>query len=73
MTYLLFILGFGLLYFVSRRKFNRRNIAGIEEYENFEHAIGNSLVNKILKIIAYILIIIGIGNYFNNRKIECSN
>lgn len=62
MTYFLFIVGLGLFYLVNRRKFNRRNAAGLEEYKSFENAVGNNIINKILKIVAYMFIIAGIGN-----------
>ncbi|HEV7379774.1 MAG TPA: molybdenum ABC transporter permease [Dyadobacter sp.] len=68
MTYVFFLLGFGLIYFVNRRKFNRRNVAGLEEYSSFEHAVGNNLLNKVLKVLAFVFILLGIGNCAKNMN-----
>lgn len=45
---------------MRRRKFNRRNSSGHEQYKTYEHSVGNRLLNRILKIIAYIIILAGI-------------
>ncbi|MEI9958323.1 MAG: hypothetical protein WDM90_18925 [Ferruginibacter sp.] len=70
MTYVLFILGIGLLYFVGRRKFNRRNFVGLEAYKTYEHAVANRVLNTVLKILAFFLIVGGIGNCIGNMMSE---
>lgn len=59
-----------LPYFVNRRKFNRRNVAGIEEYKNYEYAEGNSILNKLLKIIAYLCFLIAFANWAKKMVLD---
>ena len=54
------ILGIGLLILRSRRKFYRRNSAGIEEYKNYTSAVGNGCLNKLMKLSAFFLLLMGI-------------
>ena len=37
MGYTLILIGVVLLYFRKRNKFNRQNVAGVEEFKSFEH------------------------------------
>lgn len=55
-----FSVGLGGRFFIGRRKFNRRNVAGIEEYENYTSALANSAFDRITAIGSGILIIFGI-------------
>jgi uncharacterized membrane protein len=68
MGYILILLGAALLYFRRRNKFNRRNVAGVEEFKSFEHSVGNRLLEMVMKIIAYLLIILGLIFVFKNKS-----
>jgi uncharacterized membrane protein len=67
MGYILILLGAALLYFRRRNKFNRRNVAGVEEFKFFEHSVGNRVLEMGMKIVAYLLIILGLIFVFKNR------
>ena len=54
------VIGIGLIYWVSRRKFYRRNAVGAEGFSSFESSVFIRFVERIGKWIAYVLIIIGI-------------
>lgn len=54
------IVGIGLFLLVGRRRFYRRNSAGLEEYKNYSSAVANGCLNKLMKLIAIILIFAGI-------------
>lgn len=52
--------GIALLYWVNRRKFNRRGVNGIEEFKSFENALLIKLMEGLGKWIAYILLILSV-------------
>ena len=54
------VVGIGLIYWINRRKFYRRNMAGIEGFSSFERSVFVRFIEGIGKWIAYALIIIGI-------------
>lgn len=54
-----FVLGIGLNYWVNRRKFYRRNMAGLEGFSSFEKSVFIRLFERVGKLIGYALIIIG--------------
>ena len=54
------VIGIGLIYWVNRRKFYRRNAVGAEGFSSFESSVFIRFVERIGKWIAYVLIIIGI-------------
>ena len=54
------VIGIGLIYWVSRRKFYRRNAVGAEGFSSFEASVFIRFVERIGKWIAYVLIITGI-------------
>jgi uncharacterized membrane protein len=68
MGYVLILLGAALLYFRRRNKFNRRNVAGVEEVKSFEHSVGNRVLGMGMKIVAYLLIILGLIFVFKNKS-----
>ena len=68
MGYILILLGATLLYFRRRNKFNRRNVAGVEEFKSFEHSVGNKVLEMGMKIVAYLLIILGLIFVFKNKS-----
>ncbi len=67
MGYILILLGAALLYFRRRNKFNRRNVAGVEEFKSFEHSVGSRVLEMGMKTVAYLLIILGLIFVFKNR------
>ena len=54
------VIGIGLVYWINRRKFYRRNAVGAEGFSSFESSVFIRFVERIGKWIAYVLIIIGI-------------
>jgi uncharacterized membrane protein len=68
MGYVLILLGAALLYFRRRNKFNRRNVAGVEEFKSFEHSVANRVLEMAMKIVAYLLIILGLIIVFKNKS-----
>ena len=54
------VIGIGLIYWISRRKFYRRNAMGAESFSSFEASVFIRFIERVGKWIAYALIIIGI-------------
>lgn len=54
------VIGIGLAYWISRRKFYRRNAVGAEGFSSFEASVFTRFIERVGKWIAYALIIIGI-------------
>ena len=54
------VIGIGLIYWVNRRKFYRRNAVGAEGFSSFEASVFTRFIERIGKWCAYALIIIGI-------------
>lgn len=54
-----FTLGIGINYWINRRKFYRRNMAGLEGFSSFEKSVFIGLTERIGKLIGYILILAG--------------
>lgn len=52
-------LGIGLNYWINRRKFYRRNMAGLEGFSSFEKSVFVGLTERIGKLIGYMLILVG--------------
>lgn len=53
-------LGIGIIYWINRRKFYRRNVAGLEGFSSFESSVFIRFMERIGKLLAYGLIILGI-------------
>ncbi|MCX2680755.1 molybdenum ABC transporter permease [Galbibacter sp. EGI 63066] len=53
-------LGVGIIYWINRRKFYRRNVAGLQEFSSFEASVFVRFMERIGKLLAYGLIILGI-------------
>ena len=68
MGYFLILIGLGLLYYKRRRTFNRRNMAGVEEFRSFEHSVGSRGLDIIITISAWIIIISGIALISESMK-----
>ena len=54
------VTGIGLVYWISRRKFYRRNAVGAEGFSSFEASVFTRFIERIGKWIAYALIVVGI-------------
>lgn len=54
------VIGIGLIYWISRRKFYRRNVAGLEGFSSFEASVFVRFLERIGKWLAYGLITISI-------------
>ena len=52
--------GIALRLFVGRRRFYRRNQAGLQGFKNYRRAIGISFIEKFLMTISNLLIIIAV-------------
>lgn len=56
--------GVGLIYWINRRKFYRRNVAGLEGFTSFEASVFIRLLERIGKWLAYALILFSIFLFF---------
>lgn len=54
-----FVLGIGTIYWINRRKFYRRNMAGIEGFSSYEKSVLVGIIEKFGKLFGYLLIIAG--------------
>lgn len=54
------VIGIGLIYWISRRKFYRRNAMGSEGFSSFEASVFIRFIERVGKWIAYALIILGV-------------
>ncbi|MCP1994355.1 hypothetical protein [Flavobacterium sp. HSC-61S13] len=63
--------GTGLIYWINRRKFYRRNVAGLEGFSSYEASVFVRLIERIGKWFAYALILFSLlffSIYFNEKK-----
>src|SRR5690554_3574811 len=61
----------GLLFWIGKRRFNRRNVAGLEGFSSYERSLAVPFLERIGKLLAYALLLIGIffiWIYSNERK-----
>jgi preprotein translocase subunit SecG len=56
---IILIVGIILRYFMYRRKFNRNNAYGVQQFRNFEHKSVAQPFEKLVRIIAIALILFG--------------
>lgn len=64
------VIGLGLIYWINRRKFYRRNAMGAEGFSSFEASVFIRFIERIGKWIAYALIIIGIVSIWTYSQIK---
>jgi hypothetical protein len=57
-------LGFALAAWVGRRRFHRRNIAGIEEFASYGQAVGHGLVEWLVMLVSAVFLIVGMLAFF---------
>ena len=64
-------LSIAIYIFVGRRKFYRRNQSGIETFRTYSSSVLNSLGERILKLVSFLLFIAGlllfVAWYFANQ------
>jgi hypothetical protein len=53
--------GIAAWFFVGRRRFHRRNAAGIEEFNGYASMLGTRVFEKGLRILAVLLVLAGFG------------
>ncbi len=56
--------GIGLIYWINRRRFYRRNVAGLEGFSSFEASLFIRFVERLGKWLAYILILISLFCFY---------
>ena len=56
-------IGLILRYFIGKRRFNRRGIAGMQYYNNYKQALITTTIERLANIIASLLIVAGIILY----------
>lgn len=62
------LLGIGLLYWINRRRFYRRNVAGLEGFSSFEASLFIRFVERLGKWLAYILILVSLFCFYIYSK-----
>ncbi|MGS4344067.1 hypothetical protein ACKUSY_00445 [Myroides odoratus] len=56
--------GVGLIYWINRRKFYRRNVAGSEGFSSFEASLFIRFIERIGKWLAYALILFSLFLFY---------
>lgn len=64
------VIGIGLIYWISRRKFYRRNAVGAEGFSSFEASVFIRFIECVGKWIAYILIILGVVTIWSYTQMK---
>lgn len=55
----IFIIGVGGWYWTSKRAFERRNEAGVEEFKSFGQVVGFAFLEGVVKITSILFVIFG--------------
>lgn len=63
---LMFVLGCIGAYWMNSRAFNRRNVAGVEEFKNYASSVLIRTVEKIVSIGSWLFIIAGAATFLMN-------
>ncbi|MTG98803.1 hypothetical protein GJV76_11790 [Myroides sp. BIT-d1] len=64
LSILFLLLGVGLIYWINRRKFYRRNVAGLEGFSSFEASLFIRFIERIGKWLAYALILFSLFLFY---------
>lgn len=64
------VLGIGIVYWISRRKFYRRNAMDAEGFSSFESSVFTRFMERIGKWLAYGLIILGILFIWSHSRMK---
>lgn len=54
------LIGLGLQFWIGKRRFNRKNIIGLEGFSSYEKMLFVRFIERIGKIISYVVILLGI-------------
>lgn len=57
---IILLVGIALRYWINRRRFYRRNVAGKETFSSYEKAVIVRILEKFGKLIAWVLILFGL-------------
>jgi hypothetical protein len=55
--------GILILYIIGRRRFNRRGVAGLQQFKSYEAAWLTTIIERVLKIVAVMMIIAAVILY----------
>jgi len=58
---ILLIIGLTLRYLIGRRRFNRRNAAGIPQFSSYGLAVVITCIEKILDVLGFLFFLAGLG------------
>ncbi|MDR2223135.1 MAG: hypothetical protein LBE34_10405 [Flavobacteriaceae bacterium] len=63
-------IGIALIYWINRRKFYRRNVAGLEGFSSFEASVFIRFIERLGKWLAYTLILFSVLLFllYNSEK-----
>ena len=61
---ILFVSGLLIRYIIGRRRFNRREIDGLQHFKSYNTSLVIPIMERVLNIIAAIMILAGIYFYF---------
>jgi len=54
------LIGLGLQFWIGKRRFNRKNIVGIEGFSSYEKMLFVRFIERIGKLISFTIIVLGI-------------
>ena len=57
-------LGVGIILWTNQRAFNRRNVAGVQEFNSYGHALLIRTLERIGRLVAWLLMLVGTGSLF---------
>ncbi len=60
------LFGMCLRYWINRRRFNRRNLNGLERFSSYEKSVATRSVEGLCKLLAYAFILFGLFLVINN-------
>ncbi|WP_281296968.1 molybdenum ABC transporter permease [Flavobacterium limnophilum] len=60
--------GFGLRYWINRRKFYRRSPTGAEVFSSYEKSVFISFLERMGKWTAYVLIVLGLLFFWSHSR-----
>ncbi len=63
LSVVLVICGLALHYIINRQRFNRRNVCGLQSYSSYEKNLLITLLEKLGKVLANLLLLSGILLY----------
>lgn len=55
-------LGVGIILWTNQRAFNRRNVAGVQEFSSYGHSLLVRTLERIGRLLAWLFILVGAGS-----------